>query len=259
MFVLAGLVIVVPRLVSQTVESDVMLVAWLGGLIQAAALLLFGWLVLPKRRAATSTVLEAILIGATFCTGMALLWNDLAVQLGLERLVAVAAFEEVIKLLAVAIVFWMMRSGLRGPLDGLIVGFFVGFGFAIVENILYTFNGESVAHAWAVVVARFITQFGTHVVFTGIAGAGLAYLFVTRGRGWAVALVAFATPLAVHLFGNALLLWLPTGLFLASMLLIVVMAIVLFLLARRMSTAYEARHAPFYRRSSALQTEHPAG
>jgi RsiW-degrading membrane proteinase PrsW (M82 family) len=239
--VVGGLIVVVPRFVWMLEQPDLMLIAWLGGGIQALALALFGWVILPKRRARASSVVLSILIGATFCTGSAIVLVNAAATVQLERFVVTPLIEEVVKLLAVLVVLIMLRPTLRGPLDGLIIGFFVAFGFTIIENTLYTSDGASVTAAWQLVISRLIFQFGSHVLWTGIAGAALAYLVVSRGRKWWVAVAAFALVLVMHVLWDVLSFWLAPIVYIGAVVVLAVAGIVAFLLVRRASAAFERR------------------
>lgn len=245
--VVAGLFVVVPRLVSVPAVPAIAAVALAGCLIQAAVMLFVGWLLLPKRRAAASTVLVSALIGATFCAGAAILLNRAVVGMELEILFLAPVNEEFVKLAAIALVLFALRHRMRGPLDGLVVGFFVGFGFAVVENILYSYSAGSVVEAWQLVIARAITSPGTHGVFAGIAGAGLAYLIVSRerivsrGRAWGLAVAAFGLALGLHLLWDAVRLWVPSLVYLGLVIVIYAAGIVAFVVTRRLSAAYEAR------------------
>ncbi|SFS07453.1 Membrane proteinase PrsW, cleaves anti-sigma factor RsiW, M82 family [Microbacterium sp. cf046] len=241
LLVVAGLVVIVPRFVLMLDQPDLLVVTWLGGAIQAVALLLFGWVMLPKRRASAPAVLLSILIGATFCTGSAITLVNIGATLRLERFVVTPIIEEVVKLVAVLVVLLMLRPRLRGPLDGLIIGYFVAFGFTIVENMLYTSDAANITAGWQLVITRLIFQFGTHVLYTAIAGAALAYVVLSRGRKWWLLVAAFASVLAVHLLWDVLGLWLAPLVYLGAAVVLGAAAIVAFVLVRRACAAFERR------------------
>jgi RsiW-degrading membrane proteinase PrsW (M82 family) len=171
----AGLVVVVPRLVDVPSDGAVTLVAWIGAALHLVVLLLVGWLLLPKRRAAVTTVLMSAVIGATFCAGAGILLNGWAAAAQMEVLIAAPVSEEVAKLAAIVLVLMALGAGLRGPLDGLVVGYFVGVGFGVVENILYSYRAGSVGEAWQLVIARAVTGRGR----TGCSRG-------SRERGWRI-------------------------------------------------------------------------
>jgi ornithine carbamoyltransferase len=87
---------------------------------------------------------------------------------GANRLIAAAFVEEPVKASAVVIVLVMLRAALQGPVDGLIVGFFVGFGFAVIEDVLYTAGATNGQAAWLLVVTRAMTQLGGHALYLGM-------------------------------------------------------------------------------------------
>jgi len=239
--VVAGLLVIVPRLAAMVDKPEYMLIAWIGGGLQAIALLVFAWVMLPMKRASVSAVLLSIAIGATFCTGAAILLVNGAAAWNLERFVATPFIEEIVKAVAVLVVLLMLKPRLRGPLDGLIIGFFVAFGFTIIENMLYTYDAANIANAWQLVVSRLVFQFGSHVLWTGIVGAALAYVIVSRGQKSWLLVVAFASVLAAHLLWDVLGLWLAPILYLGAVLVLAAASIVAFILVRRASALYERR------------------
>jgi hypothetical protein len=128
-------------------------------------------------------------------------------------------------------------------MDGFVFGAMVGLGFTVIEDIDYFISvfGGSIAGVlegfWVRVVASGL--YG-HVLYTGLAGIGVAY-FVTRraevpfGRRLAVALGLFVLAVVAHFFWNSPWLW-ELPLFLATALKGMPFFIVLFValrLARR--------------------------
>jgi RsiW-degrading membrane proteinase PrsW (M82 family) len=241
--VIGGLVVVVPRLVDAPGDSAIAGIAWGGAVLQSVVLLLVGWLLLPKRRISPATKIASAVLGATFCAGAGILLNAAAAGLGLEVFLVAPLNEELVKLVAIAVVLVALRSRLRGPLDGLGAGFFVGVGFALVENVLYAYSAGSTAEAWQSVIARGVTSVGTHGVFAGIAGAGLAYLIVSRGRAWGLAVAAVVLALGLHFIWDALALWVPPLVYLALAVVIYAAGIVAFVVVRRVSVRYELQSA----------------
>ncbi|MBS1907431.1 MAG: PrsW family intramembrane metalloprotease [Actinobacteria bacterium] len=241
--VAAGLFLVVPRLVLTPGDPAVVAAAWIGMLVQVAVLLLVGRLLLPKGRGTTSAIVAAALIGASFCTGAAILLNGVVDRLGLDVRLVASVNEEIVKIIAVVAVLFALRDRLRGPLDGLVIGYFVGLGFAVVENVLYAYGAANAATAWQLVITRALTSPGTHGIFTGIEGAALAYLLITRGRAWGLALAAIATVIGLHLLWDALILWVPVLVYLVAVVALYAAGIVIFLLARRMGARFESTTA----------------
>jgi RsiW-degrading membrane proteinase PrsW (M82 family) len=85
--------------------------------------------------------------------------------------------EEVFKGLALLLLVLFFRKEFDSPLDGIIYGGLVGFGFAAVENVVY-FAGEfmeSGAGGVALLAVFRAFLFGlNHALFTGLTGLGLA-------------------------------------------------------------------------------------
>ncbi len=85
--------------------------------------------------------------------------------------------EEVFKGLALLLLLLFFRREIDSPLDGIIYGGLVGFGFAAVENVFY-FVGALVESG--PVLFAFVTVFRAflfglnHALFTGLTGLGLA-------------------------------------------------------------------------------------
>jgi Na+/glutamate symporter len=60
-------------------------------------------------------------------------------------------------------------------------------------------------------------------------------------RAWGVALAAFGVALALHLLWDAMRLWVPVFVYLGLVAVLYAVGIVLFVVTRRLSAAYEAR------------------
>ena len=91
-------------------------------------------------------------------------------------LVAPAA-EESFKGAALLLLFIFFRHEIDDPLDGIIYGGLVGFGFAAVENVLYFFNEAASSGVGGVLVLAVFRAFLfglNHALFTGFTGLGLA-------------------------------------------------------------------------------------
>jgi RsiW-degrading membrane proteinase PrsW (M82 family) len=86
--------------------------------------------------------------------------------------------EEVVKGLAVLLLFLIFRREFDGLLDGIVYGALVGFGFGMTEDLFYFLAGflEGGAGNWLMVVFLRTTIFGlNHAMFTSITGAGFGY------------------------------------------------------------------------------------
>ena len=85
--------------------------------------------------------------------------------------------EEIFKGLALLLLLLLFRKEIDSPLDGIVYGGLVGFGFAAVENVLYFagafFESGLGALAFLTIFRAFL--FGlNHALFTGLTGLGLA-------------------------------------------------------------------------------------
>ncbi|MBU0705219.1 MAG: PrsW family intramembrane metalloprotease [Chloroflexi bacterium] len=116
--------------------------------------------------------------------------------------VLVAPFtEEIFKGAAVLLLLLLFRREIDSPLDGIIYGGLVGFGFAAVENVFY-FADELTSSGLGGVIFLAILRafvFGlNHALFTGLTGLGLALARISPN--W---LVKIGAPVAGLLAGMA--------------------------------------------------------
>ena len=93
--------------------------------------------------------------------------------------------EEIFKGLALLLLFLFFRQEIDSPLDGIIYGGLVGFGFATVENLFY-FTGALVESGVSGVILLATMRafvFGlNHALFTGLTGLGMA--LARTERNW---------------------------------------------------------------------------
>ncbi|MDY6875390.1 MAG: PrsW family intramembrane metalloprotease [Chloroflexota bacterium] len=85
--------------------------------------------------------------------------------------------EEIFKGVALLLLLIFFRKEIDSPLDGIIYGGLVGFGFAAVENVFYFVSTflESGLYSLALLAVFRAFLFGlNHAMFTGLAGLGLA-------------------------------------------------------------------------------------
>jgi RsiW-degrading membrane proteinase PrsW (M82 family) len=115
--------------------------------------------------------------------------------------------EEVFKGLALLLLLLFFRREFDSPLDGIIYGGLVGFGFAAVENVFY-FAGEFMESGAGGMVLLAIFRaflFGlNHALFTGLTGLGLA--LARTSPDWpvkvAAPVVGFSAGLVSHAVHN---------------------------------------------------------
>jgi len=166
----------------------------------------------------------AMLWGATAATGYALLANQAIYQRIADRPDAPAwslfapFTEEPIKDLGIVVVLLLAATRPRGPLDGLVVGSFVGLGFEVVENVVQSLNNAITAapaghpSQWASLATDVIHEvlrrsWTGHIVISGVAGFGIAYAMTARRRPMphraAVAAALVLLAFAGHLLWNS--------------------------------------------------------
>lgn len=114
--------------------------------------------------------------------------------------------EELFKLLGLVIAF--RRSNIQSWMDGLIIGGYIGLGFAIFEDILYAISESDATY---IILNRGIFSIFSHTLFSGI-GAVIIVLGLLTRRFW-IQLIGFAVAFTLHLLWNTIL---DLGLFLGS-------------------------------------------
>jgi RsiW-degrading membrane proteinase PrsW (M82 family) len=107
--------------------------------------------------------------------------------------------EEGMKFLGLLGVFWIAQREIDGPLDGIIYGAMVGFGFAATENFLYFLSSQTVAELLLLIFLRAMVFGVVHAMFTSFSGLGLAFAKYAR-PGWKAPLWAAGGYLAAVLF-----------------------------------------------------------
>ncbi len=122
---------------------------------------------------ALPAIIAAIILQVVFSIPVTLLLGDAT----LESEFIQAAFgapitEEILKAVAVAIVYTTQRREFDGWVDGLVYGAVAGFGFAYVENILYLMGTLDWAEWGTLFVLRTIVFGGLHGFWTALIGIG---------------------------------------------------------------------------------------
>jgi RsiW-degrading membrane proteinase PrsW (M82 family) len=143
--------------------------------------------------------------------------------LALFNLGVVAPFvEEGVKWIGVLGVFFIAGREVDGPLDGIIYGAMVGFGFAATENVLFFLSSGSMGELLFMIFLRAFLFGSLHAMFASFSGLGLAFAKYSR-RGWQAALWAaggYAAAVLFHAIHN-------TGLVLAQRMLLMLPAVLL--------------------------------
>ena len=101
-----------------------------------------------------------------------------------------AIVEEILKVLGVVTIALIARGQINSVVDGFVYGALVGLGFQVVEDILFAVNAVAVqagSDRLGPVVVTFLLRgflggLWSHTLFTGMAGAGVAYALIQRNR-----------------------------------------------------------------------------
>ena len=121
--------------------------------------------------------------------------------------------EELLKVLGVALIIVACRKDIHGVMDGVFYGAMAGLGFEVVENIYYyasalqAAGGTEITAGIDILALRTYYAFASsHMAFTAIAGAGLAYAATATASTTRKALVATGLMLTagvLHGFWNS--------------------------------------------------------
>lgn len=135
--------------------------------------------------------------------------------------------EEGVKALALILLLLVLRREIDSPVDGLIYGGMVGFGFAAVENVFYLFGALSDGGISGALGLAFLRAgvFGlNHAMYTGFTGVGVALSLELRPTWLKVisVLVGFGLSVGAHALHNALATFTSYGGMIALLLAVVV-------------------------------------
>ena len=127
--------------------------------------------------------------------------------------------EETLKAMGVIAIVLIARAEIDDIFDGFVYGAMVGLGFTLVEDVHYFMRfvvqaGASAGEIGPVLHGFFIRVIASglygHVLYTGVAGMGIAWFVTHRehplARRLLVALAAFGAALAAHFIWNSPLL-----------------------------------------------------
>jgi protease PrsW len=117
--------------------------------------------------------------------------------------------EEAVKALALILLLVVLHHHIDSPIDGLIYGGMIGFGFAAVENVFYLLGALEEGGLGGAAGLAFLRGgvFGlNHAMYTGFSGLGVALALEVK-RKWlrgVPILVGFSLAVATHALHNAL-------------------------------------------------------
>ena len=106
--------------------------------------------------------------------------------------------EEIAKLIALLIIF--RRGSIQSWSDGLVMGGFIGLGFAAFEDLIYAINGND---AFETLFSRGIFSIFAHTFFSGLGATVIVFGLLTR-RKW-LSFIGFLTAVFLHLTWNTIL------------------------------------------------------
>lgn len=140
--------------------------------------------------------------------------------------------EEPVKALALVALFVFVRREFDGPIDGIVYGALIGFGFAMTENVLFfLYNPDNLSGLFWL---RSVVFGFNHALFTSIVGLGLGLVRYARQRwsGYVVVPASLLLAIMVHSLHNIIVQYQWLGLAVAwavqsSGLLIMVIIVVL--------------------------------
>ena len=116
--------------------------------------------------------------------------------------------EESVKGLALLLLFLYFRRQFNTPLDGIIYGSLIGFGFAAAENILYIFGGfmrSGISGLLTVALIRTLLIPFLHATLTSLTGMGLSVARLSRGsKRYTAPIMGFAAAVGLHSLHNFL-------------------------------------------------------
>lgn len=147
----------------------------------------------------------AFIINTVFGIGIYVVTGSEALtNLGTASVVA-PVVEEILKGMAVAVVFLMFHKEFDSILDGIIYGGIAGLGFAAAENTLYIYRNGYLEGGWeglfALVIVRVILVGWMHAFFTAFTGIGFA--IARLNKNIFIKIIAPIAGLAVAIFTHA--------------------------------------------------------
>lgn len=150
----------------------------------------------------------AFIINTVLGMGIYIFTNsEAAADFGTTSIVA-PFVEEILKGLAVGIVFLIFRKEFDSVLDGIIYGGIVGLGFAATENTLYIYRNGYLEGGWGglflLVFIRVFVVGWMHAFFTAFTGIGFAASRLSRNALIKIIapLIGLGVAITVHAFHN---------------------------------------------------------
>ena len=141
--------------------------------------------------------------------------------------------EESLKGALLLLLLAFRRQELDGATDGIVYAGFVGLGFALVEDVLYYLQTETVGELVQTVVSRGVLFPLSHPLFTAMTGLGVAYAATHRGPSRFFAVVGgWLGAVALHALWNGMTTFGGGGLAIAWLVLFLVLIALIAVLVR---------------------------
>jgi hypothetical protein len=178
-------------------------------------------------------LLVALILGASLSIGASLGLELIFSFVGVAGFATIfPLFEEFFKGLSIFLVAWFMWKTIPSRRYGALLGASAGFGFAIVENIIFNIQsagsgapGDQVA---ASIVARWLGLPFMHVIWSAFVGIGIFVLLAQRKvsgtPGW-VAVFIMTFGWVNHMCWNALALAIPLNVIIVILLNVLIIAV----------------------------------
>jgi hypothetical protein len=126
-------------------------------------------------------LIVALVLSASMGIGLSLGLELVFSFVGIAGFVTIfPLFEEVFKGLSIFLVAWFIWKNIPSRRYGALLGAASGFGFAIVENIIFNIQTAAAQNAAEAIVARWIGLPLMHVVWSAFIGVGLFVLLAQR-------------------------------------------------------------------------------
>ena len=123
---------------------------------------------------------------------------SIALQYAWPTLFGAVIIEELAKLIALIVIF--RRGSIQSWSDGLVMGGFIGLGFAAFEDVIYAINGND---AFATLISRGIFSIFAHTFFSGLGATIIVFGLLTK-RKW-LSFLGFSAAVFLHLTWNTIL------------------------------------------------------
>lgn len=155
---------------------------------------------------AVPAIIAALVLQIAFSIPVTLILGDASLESELVQAALGAPItEEILKGMAVALIYLTQRKEFDGWVDGMVYGAMAGFGFAYVENIFYLMGTTSTEEWITLFVLRTIVFGGLHGFWTALTGIGFGLARYRRNLFTKVFLISGGLLLAMvgHFIHNA--------------------------------------------------------